>query len=153
MITPLLLSFLSGSAEAGLFRRSRAPVSICEDVAEDVIDAAHPEQVRERTRQWLSCVARSGKPPLDLDDQLSDLIRHNPYDAVEREVLEIIRGFTDRSLLRELPETPRETEAYMQMLRDQALYARARGDQPFAEAASAREASIANLQSLIQQLD
>lgn len=144
---PLLTLLTSQSASAGLLGRRNADP--CESEANAIVYSPNPTEARQSVRAWLRCHERQDYPPTDLDMQLNRLLRANPYDAIERDAIQLSRGFSDPGLLRELPSDPEQTREYILILRDQALFARASGDDELSKAAEDRAAKLSRLQALV----
>lgn len=144
---PLLSLLTPPTASAGMLGRRNADP--CASEANAIVYAPNPTEARASVRAWLRCHERQDHPPTDLDVQLNRLLRANPYDAVERDAVQLSREFSDPGLLRELPSDPEQTREYVLILRDQALFARASGDDELSKAAEDRAARLSRLQALV----
>ena len=126
----------------------------CREHLDDVSVATSDAKATQDIREWLNCVASTdGPPPLNLKKQVAEVLALNPYPGTRRRSQQILAHFFDKKQLRNLPETRRRMESYIELLDDQALRARAEGDDKMAKAAEARAKSLTTLSGILTMLD
>jgi len=115
--------------------------------------ATHGEQAEGATRAYLRCLVDSGTlPPVDLQMRVDDQLSRNPYPAVSRDRAAVLSRFFDRQQVKAMPGNLREMTAYVGTLEDQALSARAQGDEKLAEAAETRANRVRSLMQVLEQV-
>lgn len=156
-----LVTMTSGCA----LRGGTAPVSAYEpagvvEYEEPCLDglyrietATHGESAQAATRHYLSCLVDSGVlPPIDLEMRVADALAMNQYPAIARDRDEVLARFFDRSAIKELPDNLLEMERYLGTLEDQALAARAMGDERLASAAEGRARRVRSLMAVLEDV-
>jgi len=115
--------------------------------------ATHGEQAEGATRAYLRCLVDSGNlPPVDLQMRVADQLSRNPYPAVARDRDAVLARFFDRQQVKAMPGNLREMTTYVGTLEDQALSARAQGDEKLASAAETRADRVRSLMQVLEQV-
>jgi hypothetical protein len=153
------LALLSAPATAGpgwLARRAplpEDPLAACDPRAEAITSAPNPVDARAATVAWLDCVVALRTPLPDLRERLDGHLSANRFEGVRRQKNAIIDHFTDRAAMKEVPDSPANLQVWLDRAEHQALYHRASGDTPYADALNARAVRLQKLQALLEYLD
>ncbi len=129
--------------------KSTPPPPSCEVFGTAISDAPYVEAAQDAIREFLQCTVRSSsRPSLGIETEVVGAILDNPYPAVRRNAEKIVDRFFARGVLRVLPNSAEQLEAYLGVLSDQCLSARAQRDQELADAIAARRTRLGELHEM-----
>lgn len=130
------------------------PIGPCDRHLEDVQHATFGDQAEVAVRLYLDClISQDVRPPIDLEDRVSDRLRRNPYPATSRDRDDVLAHFFDKDGMKALPGSVPGMHAYVQLLEDQALAARAAGDEKLALAAETRATKVKKLLPVLEDIE
>lgn len=122
----------------------------CAAALDPVTQAPHVKAAQDAIRSYLRCQVAQDRPQPELEQQVSQALRRNPYPAATREDLHA--WFFDTSLLKAMPARPAELAQAIDRLEDQALARTAMGDPDLARAARARADRMRQLVRVLDEL-
>ena len=130
------------------------PVDPCTWELGEIEHATFGEQAEVAVRVYLHCLIDQGaRPPVDLEARVDAELQRNPYPATRRARTAVLDHFFDHDVLKQMPRSIPDMHDYTVLLEDQALAARAIGDEELAGAAEARAEKIRTLQPILEDIE